>query len=158
MTSVNLEVWVLAISISGTQEMHRPMLPGSQGDDHHRITKKQSTRHLWRSILCMSISYCICITITKSETLYLKFSQISLSSESYCSKSSSGPMEILSATIFWFQIIKIRNPKDRVRPSSPLGLRPHLSTPTTGFEPATSRFITECTTAVLHGLVCVFLF
>ena len=100
---------------------------------------------------------CIYITITKSETLYLKFSQISLSSKSYCSKSSSGPMEILSATIIWFQIIKIRNPKDRARPSSPWGLRLRLSTPTTGFEPATFRLIAGCATAAPHGLVWCFL-
>ena len=46
--------------------------------------------------------------------------------------------------------------KRQSTPSSPLGLKPHLSTSTAGFEPATSRFVTKCSTAELHGL-CVFL-
>ena len=111
---------------SSAYEMHRPMLPDSQGDDHHRITNRQSTWHLWKS----KVNY---------------------------SESSSKPMALLSTTIVWFQIIKIRNPKDRARPSSPWGLRPRLSTPTTGFEPATFRLIAGCATAAPHGLVWCFL-
>ena len=60
----------------------------------------------------------------------------------------------LRHTAFFQFSIKKTN-KRQSTPTNPLGLRPHLSTPTAGFEPATSRFITECATAALHGLVFV---
>ena len=41
--------------------------------------------------------------------------------------------------------------------SNPLGLRLHLSTSTTGFEPVTSQFVAERATVTLHGPVWCFL-
>ena len=41
--------------------------------------------------------------------------------------------------------------------SNPLGLRLHLSTSTTGFEPVTSQFVAERATVTLHGPVWRFL-